>query len=108
MQYLVGGELVNSFFSAYCLTILVKYSAFVGLATILLLFPAPGYVAKRIQGVQEFRLKATDARVQTVTESGLQPIARCSHLTAIISNSYECIAHDQVVRMGKEDGPEDS
>lgn len=44
-------------------------SAFVGLATILLLFPIPGYVAKRIQEVQVVRLKATDARVQTVTES---------------------------------------
>jgi len=45
------------------------WSAFVGLATILLLFPLPGYVAKRIQVVQESRLKATDARVQTVTET---------------------------------------
>ncbi|KAF5377185.1 hypothetical protein D9615_006331 [Tricholomella constricta] len=45
------------------------WSAFVGLATILLLFPIPGYVAKRIQDVQVVRLKATDARVQTVTET---------------------------------------
>lgn len=35
----------------------------------LLLFPIPGYVAKQIQGVQVARLKKTDARVQTVTES---------------------------------------
>ncbi|KAG6827484.1 hypothetical protein H0H92_011587 [Tricholoma furcatifolium] len=43
--------------------------AFVGLASILLLFPIPGYVAKRISDVQTSRLKATDARVQTVTET---------------------------------------
>lgn len=34
-----------------------------------MLFPIPGYVAKRIQDVQVVRLNATDARVQTVTES---------------------------------------
>lgn len=45
------------------------FSAFVGLAIMLLLFPIPGYVAKQIQGVQVARLKKTDARVQTVTES---------------------------------------
>ncbi|GLB36501.1 putative atp-binding cassette [Lyophyllum shimeji] len=50
------------------LYVLLGWSAFVGLATILLLFPVPGYVAKRIQDVQVVRLKATDARVQTVTE----------------------------------------
>ena len=44
-------------------------SSFVGLATILLLSPLPGYVAQRVQVVQESRLEATDARVQTVTES---------------------------------------
>lgn len=43
-------------------------SAFVGLAVMILLFPFPGYVAKRIQVVQEGRLKKTDARVQIVTE----------------------------------------
>ena len=45
------------------------FSAFVGLGVILLLFPLPGYVTKLIQDVQAVRLKATDARVQTVTES---------------------------------------
>ncbi|KAG5648265.1 hypothetical protein DXG03_006224 [Asterophora parasitica] len=50
------------------LYLVLGWSAFVGLATILLLFPIPGYVANRIQGVQVVRLKATDARVQTVTE----------------------------------------
>ena len=35
----------------------------------LLLFPLSGYVAKRLQVVQGSRLKATDPRVQTVTES---------------------------------------
>jgi hypothetical protein len=41
----------------------------VGLGVIILLFPLPGYVTKLIQDVQVTRLKKTDARVQTVTES---------------------------------------
>ncbi|EKM83611.1 hypothetical protein AGABI1DRAFT_66408 [Agaricus bisporus var. burnettii JB137-S8] len=48
---------------------ILGWSAFVGLAVMILLFPFPGYVAKRIQVVQEGRLKKTDARVQTVTEA---------------------------------------
>ncbi|KAF8058246.1 hypothetical protein FPV67DRAFT_1565726 [Lyophyllum atratum] len=51
------------------LYLLLGWSAFVGLAAILLLFPIPGYVAKQIKDVQVVRLKATDARVQTVTET---------------------------------------
>ena len=53
-----------------CRTIvLTRFSAFVGLGVIVLLFPLPGYVTKLIQDVQVVRLKKTDARVQTVTES---------------------------------------
>ncbi|TRM65976.1 hypothetical protein BD626DRAFT_427540 [Schizophyllum amplum] len=55
-----------------CIIFLYKilgWSSLVGLATILLLFPVPGYVAKRIQDVQVARLKRTDTRVQTVTET---------------------------------------
>ncbi|KAG6857595.1 hypothetical protein H0H87_010163 [Tephrocybe sp. NHM501043] len=55
-----------------CITFLylvLGWSAFVGLVSIVMLFPIPGYVAKRIQDVQAIRLKSTDARVQTVTET---------------------------------------
>lgn len=48
---------------------LLGYSAFVGLAFLLCLFPVPGYVAKLIQRVQVTRMEKTDGRVQTVTES---------------------------------------
>ena len=51
------------------LIVLTPFSAFVGLGVIVLLFPLPGYVTKLIQDVQVIRLKKTDARVQTVTES---------------------------------------
>ncbi|KAG5728585.1 ATP-binding cassette transporter abc4 [Termitomyces sp. T112] len=51
------------------LYLVLGWSAFVGLVSIIMLFPIPGYVAKRIQDVQIVRLKATDARVQTVTET---------------------------------------
>jgi hypothetical protein len=44
----------------------------------ILLFPFPGYVANRIQFVQQGRLKKTDARVQTVTEGEFSNIScRC-------------------------------
>ncbi|KAF8799457.1 multidrug resistance-associated ABC transporter [Phlegmacium glaucopus] len=44
------------------------WSAFVGLVTMLLLYPVPGYIAKRSQDVQVQRMKMMDARVQDVTE----------------------------------------
>lgn len=48
---------------------LLGWSAFVGLASILLLFPVPGVTASIIQKVQSEKMKRTDARVQTVTET---------------------------------------
>ena len=46
-----------------------KPSAFMGLLAMVLLFPVPGYVASMIQDVQGEKMKKTDARVQSVTES---------------------------------------
>ncbi|KAF8963043.1 multidrug resistance-associated ABC transporter [Flammula alnicola] len=43
-------------------------SAFVGLACMIALMPAPGYAAKLTQDVQRKRMEMTDARIQTVTE----------------------------------------
>ncbi|KAI0371499.1 multidrug resistance-associated ABC transporter [Pilatotrama ljubarskyi] len=48
---------------------ILGWSAFVGLAAMILLFPIPGYVASKIQGVQTEKMKKTDARVQEVTET---------------------------------------
>ncbi|KAF7339970.1 ATP-binding cassette transporter [Mycena venus] len=45
------------------------WSSFVGMGMMILLFPLPGYVAKLVQMVQQQRLKKTDARVQSVTET---------------------------------------
>ncbi|KAF8956519.1 multidrug resistance-associated ABC transporter [Flammula alnicola] len=47
---------------------MLGWSAFVGLACMIALMPAPGYAAKLIQDVQRKRMKMTDARIQTVTE----------------------------------------
>ncbi|PSR81762.1 hypothetical protein PHLCEN_2v6271 [Hermanssonia centrifuga] len=44
------------------------WSAFVGLAVMILMFPVPASVAKLMDGVQKKKMKATDARVQNVTE----------------------------------------
>ncbi|KAJ6519437.1 hypothetical protein C8R45DRAFT_1066135 [Mycena sanguinolenta] len=57
---------------ALCITFLYQVlgsSSFVGMGVMVLLFPLPGYVAKMVQTVQQQRLKKTDARVQTVTET---------------------------------------
>ncbi|KAI0677672.1 hypothetical protein C8Q78DRAFT_1003851 [Trametes maxima] len=48
---------------------ILGWSAFVGLAAMILLFPVPGYVASKIQTVQTERMKKTDGRVQEVTET---------------------------------------
>ncbi|KAF8157940.1 multidrug resistance-associated ABC transporter [Crassisporium funariophilum] len=45
------------------------WSAFVGLGTIVCLFPVPGFIARKVQEVQRTRMKKTDARVQDVTEA---------------------------------------
>lgn len=48
---------------------ILDWSAFVGLAVMVLLFPLPGMVAKKIQTVQRTKMEKTDARVQIVTET---------------------------------------
>ncbi|KAF9066068.1 hypothetical protein BDP27DRAFT_1424214 [Rhodocollybia butyracea] len=51
------------------LYLVLGWSAFVGLAVIVISFPLPGFIAKWIQVAQEQRLKKTDARVQSVSEA---------------------------------------
>ncbi|KAI0045217.1 P-loop containing nucleoside triphosphate hydrolase protein [Auriscalpium vulgare] len=48
---------------------ILGWSAFVGMAVMIALFPLPGYVSKVIQTVQKETMKKTDARVQAVTET---------------------------------------
>ncbi|KAJ7035141.1 P-loop containing nucleoside triphosphate hydrolase protein [Mycena alexandri] len=45
------------------------WSAFVGMGTMIALFPLPGYAAKLQSNVQEKALQKTDARVQTFSET---------------------------------------
>ncbi|EKM56938.1 uncharacterized protein PHACADRAFT_208107 [Phanerochaete carnosa HHB-10118-sp] len=44
------------------------WSSFVGLAVMIVLLPVPTWVASLMQGVQKQKMKATDGRVQSVTE----------------------------------------
>ncbi|KAK0496137.1 P-loop containing nucleoside triphosphate hydrolase protein [Armillaria luteobubalina] len=55
-------------FCIWFLYVVLGWSAFVGLAVIVVTAPLPGYLAKRIQTVQKATLKNTDGRVQVVTE----------------------------------------
>ncbi|EIW86373.1 hypothetical protein CONPUDRAFT_78742 [Coniophora puteana RWD-64-598 SS2] len=48
---------------------ILGWSALVGLAIMAVTFPLPGYVAKLIQTTQKQKMKRTDARVQSVTET---------------------------------------
>ncbi|KAL0950661.1 hypothetical protein HGRIS_007447 [Hohenbuehelia grisea] len=45
------------------------WSSFVGVGAMVLLYPLPGYVGKLLQSVQKERMKRTDARVESVTET---------------------------------------
>ncbi|KAM5539771.1 hypothetical protein V8D89_006584 [Ganoderma adspersum] len=47
---------------------LLGWSALVGLATMLITLPIPGWITKHIQGSQREKMQRTDARVQSVTE----------------------------------------
>ncbi|ETW87620.1 ABC transporter [Heterobasidion irregulare TC 32-1] len=48
---------------------ILGWSAFVGLASMVILFPFPGFISNLIKRAQEEGIKRTDARVQTVTET---------------------------------------
>jgi aryl carrier-like protein len=48
-------------------------SAFVGLATILIMLPIPGYVGKWVQTVQRELSKRADSRIQSVSECRFLP-----------------------------------
>ncbi|KAH6916807.1 ATP-binding cassette transporter [Coprinopsis sp. MPI-PUGE-AT-0042] len=48
---------------------ILGWSAMVGLAVMVICLPLPGYIAKLIQDVQVARMKKTDARVQSVSET---------------------------------------
>ncbi|KAJ6466832.1 multidrug resistance-associated ABC transporter [Mycena sanguinolenta] len=51
------------------LYVVLGWSAFVGLATILMMLPIPGYVGKWVQTVQRELSKKTDSRIQSVSET---------------------------------------
>ncbi|VDC06815.1 unnamed protein product [Peniophora sp. CBMAI 1063] len=54
--------------SIYGLHLLLGWSAFVGLAVMLVCFPFPGLIVRKMQGMQKEVMKKTDTRVSAVTE----------------------------------------
>ncbi|KAH9169370.1 P-loop containing nucleoside triphosphate hydrolase protein [Lactarius sanguifluus] len=48
---------------------ILGWSTFVGMVTMIVLFPVPGIIATKIQKAQKETMKRTDARVHTVTET---------------------------------------
>ncbi|KAJ7164189.1 hypothetical protein C8R46DRAFT_901348, partial [Mycena filopes] len=70
------------------------WSAFVGMGTMIALFPLPGYAARLQSNVQETALQKTDARVQVFTET--MTVVRMikmfgweTHLTAKVAEKRE-------------------
>lgn len=76
-------------------------SAFVGMGVMLICFPIPSLIIRRMQTMQQHVMKKSDARVQTVTESKsiLLPRSVIPRLTGI-SLSDECPEDDQNVWLG--------
>ncbi|EMD39575.1 hypothetical protein CERSUDRAFT_111891 [Gelatoporia subvermispora B] len=56
-------------FSVWFLYSILSWSALVGLATMLVLSPIPGYIASHTQEIQKQKMAKTDARVQTATDT---------------------------------------
>ncbi|KZV73085.1 ATP-binding cassette transporter [Peniophora sp. CONT] len=54
--------------SVYGLYLLLDWSAFVGLGVMLVCFPLPGLIVRKMQGMQKEVMKKTDTRVSAVTE----------------------------------------
>ncbi|KAI9056609.1 P-loop containing nucleoside triphosphate hydrolase protein [Trametes sanguinea] len=48
---------------------ILGWSALVGLATMILTLPLPGWITQQIQGAHREKMRRTDSRVQTVTET---------------------------------------
>ncbi|EMD41584.1 hypothetical protein CERSUDRAFT_110134 [Gelatoporia subvermispora B] len=60
---------IQTSLSIWFLYDVLGWSSFVGLATMLALFPIPGYITSLSQKVQREKMKRTDARTQVVTET---------------------------------------
>ncbi|RXW20112.1 hypothetical protein EST38_g5743 [Candolleomyces aberdarensis] len=55
--------------SSVFLYLILGWSAFVGLGLMVALLPVPGYMTRLLQGVQTEKMKKTDDRTRTLTES---------------------------------------
>lgn len=53
------------------LYLVLGWSAFAGLGTMILTFPLPGWIASKVNTISQERMKKTDARIQHVTEGAL-------------------------------------
>ncbi|EPS98690.1 hypothetical protein FOMPIDRAFT_1037403 [Fomitopsis schrenkii] len=56
-------------FCVWFLYVVLGWSAFVGLASIIILFPVPGWIMSLSAKIQEAKMQKTDARVQSATET---------------------------------------
>ena len=85
------------------LYVVVGWCSFVGLAVMVVLAPVPTRMATLTNDVQKQKMKATDARVQEVTESEIDAFEALyvRILTILMPSSDERFAYDQALWMGE-------
>ncbi|KAJ7455115.1 hypothetical protein FB451DRAFT_1516746 [Mycena latifolia] len=60
---------VSILFCVIFLYVVLGWSSFVGMGTMLILFPLSGFASRLLQAIQEGRIKAADARIGTISET---------------------------------------
>ncbi|KAJ6576978.1 P-loop containing nucleoside triphosphate hydrolase protein [Mycena vulgaris] len=60
---------VSIIFCVVFLYVLLGWSSFVGMGTMLILFPLSGFASRLLQDIQKGRIKAADARIGTISET---------------------------------------
>ncbi|KAJ7211367.1 hypothetical protein GGX14DRAFT_534690 [Mycena pura] len=60
---------VTILFCVVFLYAVLGWSSFVGMATMLILFPLSGFAARLLQTIQKARIKAADSRIKTISET---------------------------------------
>ncbi|KAE9400658.1 P-loop containing nucleoside triphosphate hydrolase protein [Gymnopus androsaceus JB14] len=81
---------------------ILGWSAFVGLAMTVLLTPIPGLLAKSMQSLQQTKMKKTDARIQTVTETmNVLRMVKAFGWQAMMNDRIKNTREEEITYIGK-------
>nr|GAT53005.1 multidrug resistance-associated ABC transporter protein [Mycena chlorophos] len=90
----------------YFLYVLLGWSVWVGVASIVVLAPVPGYMAKLVGKVQKERLKYTDERVSSASEA-VNDLRMVRLSSSVSTSSSLMVSAGQVIRLGRKDAKRD-